>query len=117
MTVLDRDALDASPLADLHAIASELGLDGYRRLRRADLIDAIVGRGGGGADASDVSDAVDADAVDADADQTPAPKPRRRRTRAGGADLDADVERDDDERPAGERSRRGAVVEADAEAE
>jgi transcription termination factor Rho len=44
MSVLDRDALEASPLADLHAIASELSIDGYRRLRRAELIDAILGR-------------------------------------------------------------------------
>ena len=42
MSVLDRTALEASPLADLHAIASELSIDGYRRLRRAELIDAIL---------------------------------------------------------------------------
>jgi transcription termination factor Rho len=47
MSVLDRDALEGSPLADLHLIASELGLDGYRRLRKADLIDAILTRQGG----------------------------------------------------------------------
>ena len=42
MSVLDRSALEESPLADLHAIASELSVDGYRRLRRADLINSIV---------------------------------------------------------------------------
>ncbi len=42
--MLDRAALEASPLADLHAIASELTMDGYRRLRKADLIDAIIAR-------------------------------------------------------------------------
>ena len=47
MPVLDRDALQASPLADLHALASELSIDGYRRLRKADLIDSILGRQGG----------------------------------------------------------------------
>jgi len=47
MSVLDRSALEASPLSDLHAIASELGLDGFRRLRKADLIDAILARQGG----------------------------------------------------------------------
>ncbi len=47
MSVLDRDALAASPLADLHALASELSIDGYRRLRKADLIDAIITRQGG----------------------------------------------------------------------
>jgi transcription termination factor Rho len=43
MSVLDRSELEASPLADLHAIADQLGLDGFRRLRKADLIDAILG--------------------------------------------------------------------------
>ena len=47
MSVLDRAALEASPLADLHAIASELAIDGYRRLRKADLIDAILARRSG----------------------------------------------------------------------
>ena len=46
MSVLDRAALEESPLADLHAIASELSIDGYRRLRRPDLIDAILARQG-----------------------------------------------------------------------
>jgi len=41
-SVLDRDALEQSPLADLHLIANELGVDGFRRLRKADLIDAIL---------------------------------------------------------------------------
>ena len=36
MSVLSRDALQDSPLADLHEIASALGIDGYRRLRPFD---------------------------------------------------------------------------------
>ncbi len=56
MSILDRDALAASPLADLHALASELSIDGYRRLRKADLIDAILTRQGG-APAAEESDA------------------------------------------------------------
>jgi transcription termination factor Rho len=43
MTVLDRSELQASPLADLHLIADQIGLEGFRRLRKADLIDAILG--------------------------------------------------------------------------
>jgi transcription termination factor Rho len=42
MAVLDRNELEQSPLADLHAIASELGIEGYRRLRRDDLIEALL---------------------------------------------------------------------------
>jgi len=43
MAVLERSELEASPLADLHAIANQVGLEGFRRLRKADLIDAILG--------------------------------------------------------------------------
>ena len=42
MSVLQRKQLEDSPLADLHAIASELGLEGFRAMRRADLIGAIL---------------------------------------------------------------------------
>jgi transcription termination factor Rho len=48
MAVLERSELEASPLADLHAIADQVGLDGFRRLRKAELIDAILNRTGGG---------------------------------------------------------------------
>jgi transcription termination factor Rho len=51
MSVLDRAALEESPLADIHAIASELSIDGYRRLRRPVLIDAIIERQGGAEEA------------------------------------------------------------------
>src|SRR3954449_6606009 len=47
MSVLDPRELQASPLADLHALAAELGLEGFRRLRKADLIDQIIKAGGG----------------------------------------------------------------------
>src|SRR5437764_1523193 len=68
MTVIDRSALEESPLADLHAIASELSIDGFRRLRRPDLIDAILARQEG-REAPEV------------AEEPPAP--RRQRSRRG----------------------------------
>lgn len=52
MSVLDRSELEQSHLADLHAIASELGIEGYRRLGRDALIEAILA-GDGGDDAGD----------------------------------------------------------------
>lgn len=85
MTVLDRDALDSSPLADLHAIASELSIDGFRRLRKADLIDRIVARQEGRGDADVAED--DAEPVTAaaeDAGEEDQPSGRRRRSRRGG---------------------------------
>jgi len=48
--VLRRAELAESPLADLHLLANELGVDGYRRLRRDDLIEAILARQGGEAE-------------------------------------------------------------------
>jgi transcription termination factor Rho len=47
MTVLQRKELESSPLADLHAIASELGLEGFRSKRKDDLIGTILAAQGG----------------------------------------------------------------------
>lgn len=52
MSVLDRSELEQSHLADLHAIAAELGVEDYRRLSRDALIDTILA-GGGDAPAED----------------------------------------------------------------
>src|ERR1700759_5494889 len=83
MSVVDRSALEASPLADLHAIASELSIDGYRRLRRPELIDAILnkqeGSNRGGAATDDVEAAADAQA----------PPPKRTRSRRGAKAAEA----------------------------
>ncbi len=72
MAVLDRSDLEASPLADLHAIAGELGLDGYRRLRKGDLIERILERGGG-AEPQQTSEDGEGD------EAAPSPSARRRR--------------------------------------
>src|SRR3954464_10765763 len=53
MSVLDPRELQASPLADLHALATELGLEGFRRLRKQDLINQIVAAQGGEVRSSD----------------------------------------------------------------
>jgi transcription termination factor Rho len=47
MAVLQRRELESSPLADLHAIASELGIEGFRAKRKDDLIGAILATQGG----------------------------------------------------------------------
>src|ERR687895_402110 len=47
MPVLQRSELESSPLADLHAIASELGLEGFRGMRKDDLIGALLAAQGG----------------------------------------------------------------------
>src|SRR5436189_3522608 len=101
MTVLHRDALEASPLADLHAIASELGIDGFRRLRKAELIDRILRDSdgdpgsGSGAEAQDDGATVIEEVVDeAAADEEARPK-RRRGSRGGRGRGREDADRDD----------------------
>jgi transcription termination factor Rho len=84
-SVLDRSELEQSPLADLHLLANELGVDGFRRLRREELIDAIVSRqtGEGAADA-DADAEVEAEPdVEAESDED-AEERRPRRGRRGG---------------------------------
>ncbi len=106
--VLDRAELEASPLADLHAIADQLGLDGFRRLRKAELIDRIVGEEGS---------APPAERED-DEDERPSRRRRGGRSRRGGAGrrAAADEPEEEPEEEAGEpeqqerpaaRGRRG----------
>ena len=104
MSVLTRDVLESSTLADLHALAGELQIDGFRRLRREQLVDTIIERRGG--DASD---------------EEPREGGRRRRRRGGRRDEDRDepttstVAADEEpaEEPRGRRRRRGGRDEAD----
>jgi transcription termination factor Rho len=79
MAVLERSELEASPLADLHAIADQLGLDGFRRLRKPELIDAILGEAkpdqdGAGLTAADPDD----ESGTGDSDRAPLARARRR---------------------------------------
>jgi transcription termination factor Rho len=93
MSILDRAALQASPLADLHAMASELSIDDYRRLRRAELIDAILGRQEG-TEAPATEDDQDADDRDAVEDKAQAAEERKddRAEDAAGAEELPDAE-------------------------
>lgn len=95
MSVLDRSALVDSPLADLHAIASELSIDGYRRLRRADLIDAILARQSG----EDGETRAPADEEEAESSARRRRGRRGGRGRGGARDADAEPEADADDAP------------------
>ena len=112
--VLDRSELEQSPLADLHLIANELGVDGFRRLRKPELIDAIVARQSGEEPAAPEAE---------EPEETPAPPKRVRRRRGAAADeepeaqaeaeaepepeLEREEEEEDDEDEERRRSRRG----------
>jgi transcription termination factor Rho len=123
-SVVDRSALEQSPLADLHLLANELAVDGFRRLRKADLVDAILAKQGVTEAASADAPAADAPSADAPAADAPAadedeetPRPRRGRrggrSRSRGADEDAgdaeegatDEDAGEDEAPAPRRGR------------
>jgi len=122
MSVLERATLEGSTLADLHAIASELSVDGYRRLRKSDLIETLLAHQSGEelptADellpiADELSSSVEpvsADDLDEE-DATGAASPRRRGRRGGrgrsAAARTGSAEASDTEepRPAGRRGR------------
>jgi transcription termination factor Rho len=96
MPVLDRNELEQSPLADLHAIASELGIEGYRRLRRDDLIEALL------SGETPVSEPSRGAKKDSDDDSEGGTRTRRRRGGRGRGRRDEE----EDENGGGGRSSR-----------
>jgi transcription termination factor Rho len=100
MAVMDRSELEASPLADLHAIADQVGLDGFRRLRKAELIDTILQRMGGGGAAATSADGGDGEAASREEDGGETREGSTRRRRGG---------RSRRSRAAGEERDTGAV--------
>jgi len=96
--MLPRSELEQSPLADLHVLAGEIGLDGYRRLRKADLIDALV-KAGGGADEPVAEDGVTDEDAGPDNDDAEEERPARRRSRRGGRGRTRDADAGEDDAP------------------
>jgi transcription termination factor Rho len=142
MSVLERSALVDSPLADLHAIASELSIDGFRRLRRAELIDAILDKHAGpspseGPDGSASEDSGGSASAEPDGSASAEPVAddegtggaRRRRGRRGGrgrgasrdaepggdAEPEQDGEEEADEAPKPPRARARSRAKAPAD--
>jgi transcription termination factor Rho len=111
MSVLDRSALEASPLADLHAIASELGIDGFRRLRKEALIDAILERQGGASEGEAAAPAEETEDSDGETEAAP----RRRRRRGGGRRRRADDEDGEEAGTEDEESEAAPAAEAEPE--
>ena len=100
MAVLDRSELEASPLADLHAIADQIGLDGFRRLRKADLIDAILGESGEKKDAESESESEDGERSRSRRRRAP----RLRRGRSADGDAEAEEPGEESEKESAEES-------------
>ena len=115
MATTERDILEGKVLPELQAIASSMGVQGYQRLRKADLIGAIIakaqgvefvpssaparGRRGAGATETPAAESGDTAAV-ADQPEQPAadgaeasangPEPERRTRRRGRAAAEAE---------------------------
>ncbi len=103
MSVLQRKELEDSPLADLHAIASELGIEGYRALRREDLVAAILGGGESAAESTE---------------SEPAERERPRRSRGRGRGRGKGRSRDEiEDKPEAEQPEGDVDDEPEAESE
>jgi transcription termination factor Rho len=119
MAVLERSELEASPLSDLHAIADQIGLDGFRRLRKADLINAILGEPAGSkgpaeADGKDTGDGEDEEERPTRSRRRRAP--RSRRSSSSASQGDGDVEEDSEDAPATSSSSEGGRSSSSSEA-
>jgi transcription termination factor Rho len=97
MTVLDRSELQASPLSDLHLIADQIGLEGFRRLRKADLIDAILGEKSGDNGAGEAGAAGENGAGAAASERRPRARRSSRSRRASSAKPTTESEDQQDE--------------------
>ena len=117
--VLDRSELEQSPLADLHLLANELGVDGFRRLRKEELVDAIVARQTGAEPAGEAELAEPTGELEpepAPVEEEAAKRPRRgrrggrgrarARDEEGATDEDAGEDRPE---PAGDQMVEGVV--------
>lgn len=110
MTVLDREELEASPLSDLHLIAGQVGVEGFRRLRKADLVDAILAHQQGEGDAEQQEDG-DRES----ARPSRARKPRTTRSARAGA-KERMSEPAEERKAAAPRGRRGRAAEQEPQA-
>jgi transcription termination factor Rho len=107
MSVLNRKELADSPLADLHQIASELGVEGYRAMRKDDLIGAILSATG----AEDKAPAAEAAEADDEEDTSEGTSDDTSEGTSEGTSDDESADDEPDEVPEEEalerRSRRG----------
>jgi len=86
VAVLQRSQLEQSPLADLHALATEVGVEGFRRMRRDELIEKLSGEpGSSGTSSSAPGDAPESEPA-RPARRSRRPRERRPGGRQGGPD-------------------------------
>jgi transcription termination factor Rho len=81
---MDRTLLERKALAELRQIASTLELRGYQRMKKADLVDLIVGAGGPDGDAAGSNGDTKGAAEPTSPEQAPAAEPAERTTETSG---------------------------------
>jgi Rho termination factor, N-terminal domain len=103
---MTKTELESKHLSDLHQLAAAAGVERYRMLTRAELIEALSGGNG---------DAAASSGAGSDGDEERSERPRRRRrSGSGGREREARVEDDDeDEKPASKPARRERAPRAD----
>ena len=107
---MDRSVLARKPMTELKDIASHLNMRGFQKLRKAELIDAIVESATGQAAASTNGAADTTEVDDADADRTRS----RTRTRARDTEGQSGEDAASDAAPAGEDAAARAAREETA---
>ena len=70
---MDKNTLEGKVAAELHQMATDLGIEGHQRLKKADLIESILARANGESSGTPVTERV-----------TPAPEPPAAPSEAGG---------------------------------
>jgi hypothetical protein len=109
---MTKTELESKHLSDLHQLAAAAGVERYRMLTRAELIERL----------SDGDDGGDTPRAGSDGDEERGERPRRRRRRSGsgGREREARVDVEDEEEetppPRRERAKRAAPTSRDAEA-
>ena len=103
---MDRSVLARKPMTELKDIASHLNMRGFQKLRKAELIDAIVESATGQAAASTNGAADTTEVDDADADRTRS----RTRTRARDTEGQSGEDAASDAAPAGEDAAARAAA-------
>jgi hypothetical protein len=103
---MTKTELESKHLSDLHQLAAAAGVERYRMLTRAELVERL----------SDGDDAGSAPAAESNGGEDRAERPRRRRrSGSGGREKEARVEDEDDEdeKPAAKPARRERAPRAD----
>jgi transcription termination factor Rho len=106
---MTKSELEKKPLSDLHQLAAEAGVEKYRMLTKAELIERLAGENGSGTDRDREAEAP------ANREQRP---PRRRQRSRGGSPAGAEkAEKDGGEKPRQRRDRpeKGPEREPDPE--